>query len=76
MKFGRRTKPTPAEKAEIEKAIRLAHKSTTDAIATRDSLVEQRPWVESLSSYLEERRQRNGFGEDFTIAMTPHRKPY
>jgi hypothetical protein len=31
------------------------------------------PKVESIVNYLQERRERNGFGEDFTIAMTPRR---
>jgi hypothetical protein len=74
MIFGRKSKPTRADTAEIELAIAKSKESATQSHEVRASLEEQRPWVESVVTYLEGRRQRNGFGEDFTIAMTPHRK--
>lgn len=34
---------------------------------------EQRPKVESLVNTIKSRRERNGFGDDFTIALTPRK---
>lgn len=31
----------------------------------------RQPRIESLVSYLQERREQNGFGEDFTISQIP-----
>jgi hypothetical protein len=68
----RRHKPDAEEIAGILAETAAARQSTSEAHSTRQSIQEQRSWVDSTVSYIKKRRERNGFGEDYTISQTPH----
>lgn len=69
--FGKNRK---ARIAEVQEQIDAARASASRAEQVESGLVESSGWVESLVSYLEERRNQNHFGQDFTIAMTPRKR--
>lgn len=59
------------DEAAIRAQIVNAKVTKTQADIALAHVQSQRPRVDSLVSYLVERREQNGFGEDFTIATTP-----
>lgn len=69
--FGRKKAQTHEEvRAQIE----AARTAASEAEEAESGLIERRGRLESLVSYLEERREQNHFGRDFTIAMTPRKR--
>jgi hypothetical protein len=64
----RRKKP---DTADIQAQILDAQHSQANAMEALQAEKRRQPRIESLVSYLQERREQNGFGEDFTISQIP-----
>lgn len=62
--FGRKR-----EKLQIDSELEAARESLRRADSLSTEVESRRPWVESLASTIADRRQRNGFGEDFQITL-------
>jgi ABC-type sugar transport system ATPase subunit len=62
------------ELADLQMDIAEARTSRIQADTAKVRLEEQRGWVESIVSVVAERRQRNGFGGEFSISTTPRKK--
>lgn len=66
--FGRKR-----EAAAIEADLRELRESKVRADSASTEVVSLRPRVESLASYIAQRRQQNGLGEDYEISKVLRR---